>query len=230
MQSDISGTVMPVLRILLDAGECILAETGEFAWKSSHISMQTVTSGSGQSGLFGVVTRALAGGGLFMTRFTAHSQPGLIAFTSKIPGHITEHDLRGKAYLVHRHGFIAGTEDVRMELAFQRNLGAGVFGGDGFRLQKLSSIGRFWCSLGGEVIAHDLAPGEQIDVHPGHVGMFEESVQFDIKMIPGLRNKLFGGDGFFMARLTGPGRIWLQTMTPSGLAHALMPYLGTRGE
>lgn len=155
MQSDISGTVMPVLRILLESRESILAETGEFAWKSSHVVMQTVTGGAGQSGFFGVVTRALAGGGLFMTRFTAPSQPGLVAFNAKIPGHITEHTLQGQAYLVHRHGFIAGTEDVRMELAFQRNLGAGVFGGDGFRLQRLSGSGRFWCSLGGEVITHD---------------------------------------------------------------------------
>ena len=230
MQSSIDGTNMPVLRVMLQQGERLVAETGELSWKSPNVTLQTSMSGAGQSGLFGVISRVVAGGGLFMTQFSAEGGPGLVAFAAKIPGHITEHDLSNGAYLVHRHGFMAGIGNVRLELAFQRRLGAGIFGGDGFRLQRVSGQGKFWSMLGGEVIPHDLAPGEQIDVHPGHVGMFEESVEFDITMIPGIRNKLFGGDGFFMARLTGPGRVWLQTMTIAGLAHPPSPYLGESTE
>ena len=115
---------------------------------------------------------------------------------------------------------------VALGLGFQRSLGAGIFGGDGFRLQQVTGGGTFWSTLGGGVVERHLAPGEAIDVHPGHVGMFEDSVGFDITMLPGIRNKLFGGDGFFLARLTGPGRIWLQTLTVPNLAHALAPYLG----
>lgn len=227
MDAKIDGSTFPVLRIALQPGERLVAETGELSWKSPNISLTTSTSGAGNSSFLGAVSRMFAGGGLFMTEYRADGVPGTVAFAAKIPGHITEHTLDGaRAYMVHRHGFIAGTEGVRLDLAFQRKLGAGLFGGDGFRLQRISGYGRFWAELGGEIIAHDLAPGEQIDVHPGHVGMFEESVQFDITMLPGIRNKLFGGDGLFLARLTGPGRIWLQTLTLSNLAGALAPYLG----
>ena len=116
-----------------------------------------------------------------------------------------------------------------MTAALQRSLGAGVFGGEGFVLQKLSGTCTAWVELGGEIISHELAAGELLLVHPGHVGMFEESVAFDITMIKGITNALFGGDGLFLVQLTGPGRIWLQTLTMPNLAHALSPYLA-RGE
>jgi len=227
MQSKIEGTTLPVLNIRLEPGERLFAETGELSWKTPNVTLRTTTSGAGQSGFFGAVSRALAGGGLFMTEFSAQGASGLIAFAAKVPGQILEHDLEsGRGYMVHRHGYMASTEGVTLELGLQRKLGAGIFGGDGFRLQRLSGQGRFWTMLGGEIVTYDLGPGEQIDVHPGHVGMFEERVGFDITMLPGIRNKLFGGDGFFMARLTGPGRVWLQTLTMPNLAHALAPYLG----
>ncbi|AQS87515.1 hypothetical protein AA101099_2867 [Neoasaia chiangmaiensis NBRC 101099] len=228
METKIDGGILPVLRVWLQPGERLVAETGELSWKSPHITLHTTMSGAGNSGILGAVSRALAGGGLFMTEYVAEGAPGLLAFAAKMPGHIHEHTLDGhRSYLVHRHGFIAGTDGVKLELGFQRRLGAGLFGGDGFRLQRVSGYGTFWTELGGEVVMHDLAPGEQIDVHPGHVGMFEESVQFDITMLPGIRNKLFGGDGFFLARLTGPGRIWLQTLTLPNLAGALAPFLAS---
>ncbi len=113
--------------------------------------------------------------------------------------------------------------------AVKRSIGAGIFGGDGFRLQRVAGRGRFWVELGGEVLRQGLAPGEAIDVHPGHVGMFEDSVDFGIIVLPGPCPKLFAGDGFFLARLTGPGRIWLQTLTLPNLAHALSPYLPKGG-
>lgn len=226
MQHKIIGTTMPVLVIGLDAYEKLVSETGELAWKTPNVMLHTTTNAAGSSGLFGALGRALAGGGLFMTEYTAEGGPGSVAFAAKVPGTIDSHEVGGgRSYLIHRHGFLCAEAGVSLAVGFQRSLGAGIFGGDGFRLQHVSGQGRFWVELGGEVVVHDLAPGEVIDVHPGHVGMFESSVNFDITMLPGIRNKLFGGDGFFLARLTGPGRIWLQTMTMPNLAHAIAPYL-----
>ncbi|WP_342630037.1 AIM24 family protein [Nguyenibacter vanlangensis] len=226
MRTTIDGTILPVLRVMLEAGERLIAETGELSWKTPNVALSTTLSGAGAGGVFGAVRRSLAGGGLFMTEFTAQGGPGLVAFAAKVPGQILEHQVGGgRAMLVHRHGFLCATPGVTLDLALQRSLGAGIFGGDGFRLQRVAGQGTFWSMLGGEIVPHDLAPGEAVDVHPGLVGMFEDTVSFDITMLPGIRNKLFGGDGFFLARLTGPGRVWLQTLTMPGLAHTLAPYL-----
>lgn len=227
MQTRVEGTTLPVLHVSLDPWETLISETGELSWKSPNVSLRTTTAGAGASGFLGAMKRSLGGGGLFMTEYKAEGGPGFIAFAAKIPGTVAEHRIApGRSYLMHRHGFLCATEGVTLGLGFQRSLGAGIFGGDGFRLQQVSGSGTFWSMLGGAVVSHELAPGEAIDVHPGHVGMFEDSVSFDIQMLPGIRNKLFGGDGFFLARLTGPGRIWLQTLTMPNLAHALAPYLG----
>ena len=227
MQTRIEGQTLPVLYVSLDPYETLISETGELSWKSPNVGLRTTTSGAGASGFLGAVKRSLGGGGLFMTEYRAEGGPGHLAFAAKIPGSIVEHRVEpGRSYLLHRHGFLCATEGVTLGLGFQRSLGAGIFGGDGFRLQQVAGSGTFWSTLGGGVVEHSLAPGEAIDVHPGHVGMFEDGVGFDITMLPGIRNKLFGGDGFFLARLTGPGRIWLQTLTVPNLAHALAPYLG----
>jgi uncharacterized protein (AIM24 family) len=115
-----------------------------------------------------------------------------------------------------------------LTVGFQQGLGAGVFGGDGFILQRLSGSAQAWVELGGEVVSYDLAAGESLRVHPGHVGMFESGVNFEITRIKGIKNMLFGGDGIFLAQLTGPGKVWLQTLTISNLAHALAPYLPSK--
>jgi uncharacterized protein (AIM24 family) len=127
--------------------------------------------------------------------------------------------------MIHRHGFLCGTPDAILTVGFQQSLGAGIFGGDGFLLQRLGGNAQAWVELGGEIVTYQLAPGEVLRVHPGHVGMFEASVGFDITSIRGIKNMIFGGDGIFLAQLTGPGKVWLQTLTVSNLAHALSPYL-----
>ena len=132
----------------------------------------------------------------------------------------------GHSYLIHRHGFLCGTEGLQLGTGFQRSLGAGIFGGDGFLLQRLSGPCTAWVELGGEVVSYDLAPGETLKVHPGHIGMFQDSVNCDITLMRGFSNALFGGDGLFIARLTGPGKVWLQTLIVPNLAHAISPYLG----
>jgi uncharacterized protein (AIM24 family) len=229
MQTKITGETLPVLEIGLEAGDKIVAEPGEFSWMTQTVQMNTTPMAAGAKGLFGVLGRALSGGGLFMTEFTSQGGPGLVAFAAKVPGRIMELDVvPGAGYLIHRHGFLCATAGVELGIGFQRSLGAGIFGGDGFIMQRLSGQCKAWVELGGEVITYDLAPGETITAHPGHVGMFSESINFDVTLLPGISNMFFGGDGLFVARLTGPGKVWLQSLTLPNLAHAISPYLGGR--
>ena len=226
MKSVITGTVLPVLEITLDPGETIVAETGELAWKTPNVSLRTTTATGGSKGLFGAISRAASGGGFFMTEYSVDGSRGTVAFAAKVSGTIHAETVGpNRSLMVHKHGFLCATDGVSLSTGFQRRLGAGIFGGDGFLLQRVGGSGTAWVELGGETVVKTLSAGEAIDVHPGHVGMFEESVEFDITMLPGLRNKLFGGDGFFMARLRGPGKVWLQTLTLTNLAHALSPYM-----
>jgi uncharacterized protein (TIGR00266 family) len=226
MNHRIIGTVLPVLELTLAPGEGVVAVSGELSWMSASIDLQTTTGLSG-GGLGGLFKRVVGGGSLFMTRYTAQGGPGLLAFATKMPGHILPVDITpGATYMVHRHGFLCGTDGVEIGVAFQQSLGAGIFGGDGFLLQKVSGNGQAWIELDGEVVPYTLGVGETLRVHPGHVGMFDASVQFGITRIRGIRNMLFGGDGIFLAQLTGPGRVWLQSLPLANLAHALSPYLG----
>lgn len=227
MKSKITGETLPVLEIGLEPGDTIVAEPGEFSWMTQNVALNTTPMAAGATGLFGVLGRAFSGGGLFMTEYSAQGGPGLIAFAAKVPGKIMELDVQpGRNYLIHRHGFLCATQGLQLGMGFQRSLGAGIFGGDGFVLQKLSGTCTAWVELGGEVVTYDLAPGEVLQVHPGHVGMFEDSVNFDVTLLRGIRNVFFGGDGLFVSRLTGPGKVWLQSLTMPNFAHALAPYLG----
>jgi uncharacterized protein (TIGR00266 family) len=224
MKEQILGTTMPVLSITLDPGETVIAESGELSWMSSNIAMQTSTQFAGGGGAWGAIKRHGAGGTLFMTAYTAVDTEGFVAFATKLPGVIFPIDVRpdpGYAMVCHRHGFLAGMPGVELSRVFQQSLGAGIFGGEGFRLEKIGGTGRAWVELSGELCTYDLAAGQSMRVHPGHVGMFQETVNFGITTVPGIKNKLFGGDGIFLATLTGPGRVWLQSLTLARLAHAL---------
>jgi uncharacterized protein (TIGR00266 family) len=228
MEHKIIGTTMPVLEMTLEPGDSIIAEAGELSWMTSSIVLHTSTSAGVNKGFLGAIKRAVGGGSLFMTEYRSNGGSGLVAFATKVPGHILPVDVRPDLpYLIHRHGFLCGTRAIELSVGFQRSLGAGVFGGQGFVLQKIGGEGSAWVELDGEVVTYDLAAGETLRVHPGHVGMIEATVTFDITMLPGIRNVLFGGDGLFLATLTGPGRVWLQSLPLSNLAHALAPYLST---
>jgi len=230
VKSKITGETLPVLEIGLEPGDTIIAEPGEFSWMTQNVVLNTTPMTAGAKGLFGILGRALSGGGLFMTEYRSQGGPGLIAFAAKVPGHIVEMQVQpGRGYMIHRHGFLCATAGLELSMGFQRSLGAGIFGGNGFVMQRLSGSCTAWVELGGAIVTYDLAPGEVLQVHPGHVGMFEESVNFDVTLLPGIQNIFFGGDGLFIARLVGPGKVWLQSLTLPNLAHALAPYLTTEG-
>jgi uncharacterized protein (TIGR00266 family) len=230
MQTRIQGTTMPVLEVQLDPNESVFSESGELSWMTQSIQMTTHTQMGGGGGLFGVFKRAIAGGTIFMTEYRAWQYPGEVAFATKVPGHIVPVQVgQGNEYMVHRHGFLCATPQVTLSIGFQQNLGAGIFGGDGFILQRVSGFGTAWLELSGELIRKDLQPGEMLRVHPGHVGAFMASVSFQITTVPGIKNMIFGGDGIFLAQLVGPGTVWLQTLPISRLAHQIEHYLPRAG-
>jgi uncharacterized protein (TIGR00266 family) len=230
MQTRIQGTTMPVLDVQLDPNESVFSESGELSWMTASIQMTTHTQMGGGGGLFGVLKRVAGGGSLFMTEYRAMQYPGEVSFATKVPGHIVPIPVGpGQEYMIHRHGFLCATDGVTIGVGFQQSLGAGIFGGNGFLLQKVAGQGTAWIELSGELIMKTLAPGEVLRVHPGHVGAFQASVGFNITTVPGLKNAIFGGDGIFLANLQGPGTIWLQTRPISRLAHQIGEYLPRTG-
>jgi len=226
MQMRIQGTSMPVLEIQLNPNESVYSESGELSWMTSSIQMSTHTQLGGGGGVLGVLKRVAGGGSLFMTEYRAMQYAGEVAFATKVPGHIVPIEVApGAEYMVHRHGFLCATPQVTIGVGFQQSLGAGIFGGAGFMLQRVGGSGTAWLELSGELIVKNLAPGETLRVHPGHVGAFQATVGFTISRVPGVKNMLFGGDGIFLAALTGPGMVWLQTLPISRLAHAISEYI-----
>jgi len=177
MQAEIKGSTMPILEVSLQPGEYVVTPHGELAWMTTGIQMsQTMNTGGGGSGIMGGLKRMMGGGGLFLTRYDG---PGSITFAAKVPGHIVPVDISGgHAYLVHRHGWMCGTPGITPSVALQQSFRGGLYGGDGFVLQKLDGEGRAWVELGGELTYYDLPPGQTVLVHPGHVGMFPATVQF----------------------------------------------------
>jgi uncharacterized protein (AIM24 family) len=225
MQAEVKGTTMPILEVTLNDGEEVVSTHGELAWmtQSIQLSQGMSTGGSGGHGFMQGLKRAIGGGGVFLTHYAG---PGTITFAAKVPGHILPVDIAsGETYFVHRHGWLCGTSGIVPGVGLQQSFRGGMWGGDGFVLQKLEGEGRAWIELSGELTVYDLPPMQGLLVHPGHVGMFQGSVQFSVNRIPGIANAVFGDDGFHVVSLTGPGRVWLQSMPLPILAHALEPYL-----
>ena len=228
MDETIHGTTMPVLELSLQPGEAVVSEAGEFSWMSDAVQMTTNTGGGmGGKGIMGAVKRAVSGASVMMTTYAAEGGPGSVAFASKVPGHILPIDVApGNEFMVHRHGFMAATPGIDLSIGFQQSFRGGIFGGEGFILQKIGGSGRAWVDLSGEVIVYDLAAGQTMRVHPGHAGLFQSSVSFTVQKVPGVMNRYMGSDGHHFIVLTGPGRIWLQSMPLPILAGVLSPYLG----
>ncbi len=222
MQANVSGSPMAVLEVVLESPEeRLLVEAGKTAWMDHTVQMRTTAMGHG--GILGALKRAAGGGPWFWSELSGSGRVGIAA---TLPGSIESIDLRGtQGVLAHRSAFLAGSGGVHVGLGFQKQLGAGLFGGDGFLLQHLSGDGTAWVQLGGSFVAYDLPAGQTLLVHPQHVGMFDAQMSFEITMVRGIRNRLFGGEGLFFCRLQGPGRVYCQSMAVPQLAQDLEPYL-----
>jgi uncharacterized protein (TIGR00266 family) len=229
MKFEVKGTVLPVLEASLDPGEVVISTHGELGWMTPNIQLSQTTAMAGGGGFMKAVKRVVGGGGLFLTRYSAAQQPGIVVFPTKLPGNIIPVEIGpGTGYMVHPSGFLCGTDGIDASVALQQKLSGGFFGGMGFFLQHLTGQGTAWLELSGEMFTYNLAPGQTVRVHPGHVGAFQESVTLQIGSVPGLSNKFFGGNGFFFADLAGPGTVWLQSMSIAALAAEIAAHMPTQ--
>ena len=226
MQYKKSGTLMESVDIHLKQGESIYSESGGMAWMRGSFKMDTSTRGGLGAGL----GRMLAGESLFLTTYTCQSQDGLITFTPEVPGKVVDLNLSAEQSLIcQKDAFMCAEESVKIEMHFRKRLGAGLFGGEGFILQKITGPGTAFVEIPGEVREIELAAGEIMKVDPGHIAMFEPGVDYDIAAVKGLKNVLFAGEGLFLATLKGPGKVWLQTLPLSNLAMKLSRYMPSKG-
>lgn len=229
MQPVIAGTTMPILEVTLEPGESIVAEGGDVAWLTPGMDMDTSTAhgSGGQGGFLTGLKRVLGGAQLFLTRYTA-PRGGRIAFAAQLPGTIREIAIDpADQFLIQSGSYTASTTGVEVSVALQKKLGAGIFGGAGVVFQKLSGTGTAWVQLAGDITEYELAAGESLLIHPGHLAMFRAEMELEFASVKGVKNKFFG-DSLFLAELHGPGHVWLQSMTPAKLAAAIEPYLPQR--
>ncbi len=223
MEYKIIGSTLQAVILELDPGETVYSESGGMAWMSANITMKTSTRGGG---LGGMLKRAVSGESLFLVEYTSEGGKGFVSFASDFPGKIVPVSLaQGQEMICQKQAFLCAEKSVGLDIHFRRKLGAGLFGGEGFILQKLTGPGVAFVCLDGEIVEYTLAPGQTLKVDTGHIAMYEPTVSFDVEMMRGFSNILFGGEGLFLAVLRGPGRVWLQTMPTQNLAKAVAPYL-----
>jgi uncharacterized protein (AIM24 family) len=229
------GTTLPILEMTLQPGEAVVAEPGRLGWMSPNFSMVTNTSGTqGQSGggIMSGLKRMVAGNNLFSTTFQAVNSPGLIAFSTRMPGTILPIQVSpGQGYFVHRHGFLCATPGVELGLGLTSTRGTPAIGRrrGGFVMTTVRGSADVWVDLSGEIVRYDLKPGETMLAHHGHVGMFSESVTYEWQQIRGFANFMASQDGGWLMALTGPGSVWMMSLTIEQLAEDIEPYLPQPG-
>ena len=225
MKYEIRGTTLQIADIELGEGESVYTESGGMAWMSPNIDMKTDTKGGILKGL----GRSFAGESLFMTTYTCTSGTGMITFVNEFPGKIVPMKLAdGESIIAQKDSFMCAESQVDLSVHFRKKLGAGLFGGEGFILQKLTGPGMVFIELAGEVTEYELKQGQMLKVDPGHIGLFEPTVDYDITRVKGIKNILFSGEGLFLATLKGPGKVWLQSMPIANLASKIARYV-TKG-
>jgi len=216
----ILGSVMPMVEIKLKKDERLYAQTGAMQWMDQNIKMDTEMKG----GVLGGLKRRVSGEDMFVQYFTGLKDDAVVAFGHTFPGNIIPMDVSQGTIICQRRAFLCAFESVQYDVYIQRRLGAGFFGGEGFVMQKLSGQGLAFIEIDGECIEKTLAPGEKISVETGSVGAFEEGVEFNVERVKGLRNMFLGGEGMFLTTLTGPGKVWIQTMPIQSMTGEIYQY------
>ena len=222
MKYEIKGGAFPVVVCELTDGERMITEKGSMVWMTPNMEMETTGGGIGK-----MFSKAFSGESMFQNIYTARGA-GMIAFGSSFPGKILPLEIApGREMILQKSAFLASEAGVQLSIHFNKKLSAGFFGGEGFIMQRLSGSGTAFAEIDGELIEYNLAPGQKMVVDTGNVAGFEPTVGIEIEQVPGLKNKLLGGEGLFNTTLTGPGRIWLQTMPISSVAGAIRPFIPT---
>lgn len=224
MQYQIKGDTLPVVICSLEPGERMITEGGAMSWMSANMQMETSSNG----GVGKALGRMFAGEHIFQNIYTAQGGNGMIAFASSFPGSIKAFEISPENELICQKGvFLAGEEGVQLSAFLNKKIGSGLFGGEGFIMQKLSGRGIAFGEFDGYVVEYDLKPGQQIVVDTGHLAAMTASCSMEIKSVPGMKNKFLGGEGLFNTVITGPGHVWLQTMPLPNVAAAIRPYIPT---
>ena len=224
MRYQIQGETLPVVICELEAGEKMITEGGAMSWMSPNMKMETTSNG----GIGKALGRAFSGEKMFQNIYAAQGGPGMIAFASSFPGSIRAFEITpGQEMIFQKSAYLAGEESVQLSVHFRKKLGSGLFGGEGFIMQKVSGSGIVFAEFDGHVIEYDLQPGQQIVIDTGHLAAMSSTCNMDIQKVPGVKNMVFGGEGLFNTVITGPGKVWLQTMPISNVAGAIRPYIPT---
>ena len=224
MRYQILGETLPVVICELEGGEKMINEGGIMSWMSPNMLMETTTNG----GLGKALGRMFSGEKMFQNIYTAQGGPGMIAFASSFPGSIRPfHISPGQEMIFQKSAFLAAEMGVQLSVFFNKKFSAGLFGGEGFIMQKVSGQGTVFAEFDGHVVEYELQPGQQIVVDTGHLAAMTAGCTMEIKNVPGVKNMLFGGEGVFNTIINGPGKVWLQTMPISNVAGALRPYIPT---
>lgn len=222
MRYEITGGSFPVVVCHLENGEKMITESGSMVWMTPNMQMET--SGGGLGKMF---SRAFSGENLFQNIYTARGS-GMITFGSSFPGRIVPLEIGpGREMILQKKAFLAAEAGVSLSIHFNKKLGSGLFGGEGFIMQRLSGQGVAFAEIDGELVEYQLEAGQQLMVDTGNVAGFEPTVSMNIQQVPGLKNMVFGGEGVFNTLLTGPGKVWLQTMPISSVAMAIRPFIPT---
>lgn len=224
MKYEIFGGVLPAVEMTLDRGESIYTQSGGMAWMTNSFTMETTTKGGLMKGL----ARKFSGDSIFMATYTAQQDASKITFTGSMPGTILPLEISSQnQYIAQKGAFLCAEPNVNVKAVFTKSFGAGLFGGEGFILQEISGDGTVFLEADGSLKEIELAAGEQIKVDTGNIAAFEKSVGYSVETVKGFKNILFGGEGLFLTVLTGPGKVWLQTMSIGDIAGRLRPYLPT---
>lgn len=222
MKYQIVGDTLPAVICQLEPGEKMITEGGGMSWMSPNMLMETTSNG----GIGSMIGRMFSGEKAFQNVYTAQGGEGMIAFAFCFPGSIRAFEIApGQEMILQKSAFLAGEVGIEMSVFFNKKLGTGFFGGEGFIMQRISGQGTVFAEFDGHVVEYELAPGQQIVVDTGHLAAMTASCQMDIRSVPGVKNMLFGGEGIFNTIITGPGRVWLQTMPISNVAGVLRPYM-----
>ena len=221
MNYQIYGEPLPVVICNVDPGETLICESGAMSWMTPNMTMQTVGGGAGK--VFG---RMFSGESLFQNRYTAQGGPGMIAFASSFPGSIRAVQITpDRPVICQKKAFLASTEGVELSVHFQKKLGTGLFGGEGFVMQKLSGNGIAFLEIDGSTMEYNLAAGQQLTIDTGYLAMMDATVQMDVQAVKGVKNVLLGGESLFNTVVTGPGKVVLQTMPMSNFVGAISAML-----
>ena len=224
MRYQIQGETLPVVICHLESGERMITEGGAMAWMSPNMKMETTSNG----GIGKALGRAFSGERIFQNIYTAQGGAGMIAFASSFPGSIRPFEIGpGQEMIFQKSAFLASEGGIELSLHFRKKIASGLFGGEGFIMQRVSGQGTVFAEFDGHVIEYELQPGQQIVVDTGHLAAMSASCSMDVKSVPGVKNMLFGGEGIFNTVITGPGQVWLQTMPISNVAGVLRPYMPT---